>query len=100
MGLTLLVWTASVAAGFSQEPATRADVNRQQREEKSREVRAYEPNRLEEAMTFAQDKAIFIVDREGFYPKLGSLTTGSGFAYGVGFRDRDLWRGPYLDVPS
>ena len=42
-------------------------------------------------MTFAEDKAIFIVDREGFYPKLGSLTTGSGFAYGIGFRDRDLF---------
>jgi hypothetical protein len=91
MGLTILAWTASVAAGFSQEPATRADVNRQQREEKAREVRPYEPNGLEEAMTFAQDKAIFIIDREGFYPKLGSLTTGSGFAYGIGFRDRDLF---------
>jgi hypothetical protein len=91
IGLTLLVWFSCVAAAFSQEPATRAEVNRQQREEKSREVRPYEPNRLEEAMTFAQDKAIFIVDREGFYPKLGSLTTGSGFAYGVGFRDRDLF---------
>ena len=42
-------------------------------------------------MHFAEDKAIFIVDREGFYPKLGSLTIGSGFAYGLGFRDRDLF---------
>ncbi|MCA1587058.1 MAG: hypothetical protein LC791_20575 [Acidobacteria bacterium] len=36
-------------------------------------------------------KAIFILDREGFYPKLGSLTVGSGFASGLGFRDRDLF---------
>jgi hypothetical protein len=35
---------------------------------------------------------MFLVDREGFYPKFGSLTTGSGFAYGVGFRDRDLFQ--------
>ena len=92
MGLTLLAWVASTATGFSQEPATRADADRQRREEKAGEVRSYEPNGLERAMTFAEDKAIFIVDREGFYPKLGSLTTGSGFAYGVGFRDRDLFK--------
>ena len=42
-------------------------------------------------MHFAEEKGIFILDREGFYPKLGSLTTGSGFAYGAGFRDRDLF---------
>ena len=42
-------------------------------------------------MDFAEEKAIFILDREGFHPKLGSLTTGSGFAYGLGFRDRDLF---------
>ena len=41
-------------------------------------------------MHFVEEKAIFIIGREGLYPKLGSLTTGSGFAYGVGFRDRDL----------
>jgi hypothetical protein len=42
-------------------------------------------------MRFIEERAIFIVGREGFYPKLGSLTTGSGFAYGLGYRDRDLF---------
>ena len=42
-------------------------------------------------MNFAENKAIFLLDREGFHPKLGSLTVGSGFAYGLGFRDRDLF---------
>jgi hypothetical protein len=42
-------------------------------------------------MRFAETRALFIVGREGFYPKLGSLTTGSGFAFGAGFRDRDLF---------
>jgi hypothetical protein len=41
-------------------------------------------------MHLVEDKAVFIIRREGFYPKLGSLTTGSGFAY-VGYRDRDLF---------
>jgi hypothetical protein len=42
-------------------------------------------------MHFAEEKGIFILGREGLYPKLGSLTTGSGFAYGAGYRDRDLF---------
>jgi hypothetical protein len=42
-------------------------------------------------MRFAETRTLFIVGREGFYPKLGSLTTGSGFAFGAGFRDRDLF---------
>jgi hypothetical protein len=42
-------------------------------------------------MHFIEEKSIFIIGREGLYPRLGSLTTGSGFAYGVGYRDRDLF---------
>jgi outer membrane protein assembly factor BamA len=89
--LTLLMWLSAVSTAFPQEPATRAEADRQRRQEKSRKVEPYRPNRLERAVDFAEERAIFIVDREGFYPKFGSLTTGSGFAYGVGFRDRDLF---------
>src|SRR6185503_526301 len=65
----LLMVLAAASAAFAQEPATRAEADKQRREE----------------------KGIFIIGREGLYPKLGSLTTGSGFAYGAGFRDRDLF---------
>lgn len=41
-------------------------------------------------MDFVEEKGIVLTNREGLYPKLGSLATGSGFAYGVGFRDRNL----------
>ena len=61
------------------------------RGEEPRRREPYEPGGFERAMNFVEEKAIFILDREGFYPKLGSLTTGSGFAYGLGFRDRDLF---------
>jgi hypothetical protein len=40
-------------------------------------------------MHFVENRAIFLTGRDGLYPKLGSLTTGSGFAYGAGYRDRD-----------
>jgi Omp85 superfamily domain len=88
--LTVFLWLAAASSTFAQEPATRSESDRQQREEKSRNVSPYEPGGFERAMHFIEEKGVFILGREGFYPKLGSLTTGSGFAYGAGFRDRDL----------
>lgn len=90
--LAMLPWSAA----WSQEPAeqeaaTREEADRQRREQNAKKSKPYQPNRLERAMDFAEDKAIFLLDREGFHPKLGSLTTGSGFAYGLGYRDRDLF---------
>ena len=75
----------------AQEPQTREEADRQRREQQAQQVSPYKPNGLERALDFAEDKAIFLLDREGIHPKLGSLTTGSGFAYGLGFRDRDLF---------
>ncbi len=89
LSMTLSILASSVA--WSQEPSTREEADRQRREQQAKEVKPYEPNRVERALDFAEDKAIFILDREGFHPKFGSLTTGSGFAYGLGFRDRDLF---------
>ena len=89
--LFFCLWTAAAPSTFAQEPASRAEADRQRREEKNRHLQPYAPGRLERAMHFAEDKAIFILGREGVYPKLGSLTTGSGFAFGAGYRDRDLF---------
>jgi outer membrane protein assembly factor BamA len=88
--LPLLAWLAAASLAFAQEPATRSELNRLRREEKNRSAQPYEPGGFERAMHFVEERSIFILGREGFYPKLGSLTTGSGFAYGGGFRDRDL----------
>lgn len=90
LALLLVVWFPARTLA-AQEPATRAELDRQRRAAKQAESKPYEPNGLERAMHFAEERAIFILDREGFYPKLGSLTVGSGFAYGLGFRDRDLF---------
>jgi hypothetical protein len=87
----LAVSLAVVSAAAAQEPASRAEADKQQREEKSRNAEPYKPGGFERAMHYVEEKGIFILGREGLYPKLGSLTTGSGFAYGAGFRDRDLF---------
>lgn len=88
--LVSVMWLAAAAA-YGQEPSTRAEADRASREEKSQDAQPYQPGRFERAMKFFEDKGIFLIDREGFYPKLGSLAVGSGFAYGGGFRDRDLF---------
>ena len=89
--LSLALATLVPSLAWSQEAQTREEADRQRREQQATEVQTYQPNGVERAMDFAEDKAIFILDREGFHPKLGSLTVGSGFAYGLGFRDRDLF---------
>jgi outer membrane protein assembly factor BamA len=90
LALMLCLWLVAGSLASAQEPATRAEADRQRREEKERSARPYQPGGFERAMHFVEERGIFIVGREGFYPKLGSLTTGSGFAYGAGYRDRDL----------
>src|SRR4030095_13247045 len=91
-GVLTLVLSCLVAdVAFSQESATRTEADRKRREEKAAQTKPYEANGVERAIKFAETKGIFILDREGFYPKLGSLTVGSGFAYGLGFRNRRLF---------
>jgi hypothetical protein len=75
---------------FAQE--TREEALRQQRAEKSKSLTPYKPTSLEAALTLVEDRAIGVIGREGFYPKLGSLTTGSGFALGAGFRNSPVFR--------
>lgn len=88
--LAVCLGVASAAAA-QDEPQTRADADRQRREEKAQKAEEYKRNSVERAIDFAEERGVFLLDREGFYPKLGSLSVASGFAYGLGFRDRDLF---------
>jgi outer membrane protein assembly factor BamA len=75
------------------EPATRAELLRDQREAKQEEVEPYEQNAVERMMHLAEERIVPLLNRDGIYARFGSLTTGSGFAYGAGYRDRSLLRG-------
>jgi hypothetical protein len=90
--LALLASLVVISTAAAQDAATtRAQTLRQQREEKERNLKPYERNGLESAMHFIEEDAIFLLTREGFYPKLGSLTTGSGFAGGIGYRNSPIF---------
>ena len=75
---------------FAQAPATRAEALEQAREEKERTAEPYQFNVLEKTMSYLEERPLF--GRDGFYPKLGSLTIGSGIAYGAGYRTRAPFR--------
>ena len=90
--LVLIVWLMTgVTYAQEPEPATRADADRARRGEKDASTQQYRPNAFERTTKLFEEKGVFLLDREGFYPKFGSLAVGSGFAYGAGFRDRDLF---------
>lgn len=73
------------------EPSTRAEALRLERDEKQKSVSPYTPNGLERAMRIAEERVLPLNARDGIHWKLGSLTTGSGFAYGGGYRNRQLF---------
>lgn len=92
--LSLLVLSVVLTSAISvraQEPQTRAEALRAEREAKSQTLESYQPNGLERAMDFFEGTAIPLLQRDGVYARLGSLTTGSGFAYGGGFRNQRLF---------
>jgi hypothetical protein len=94
LALVLIAGTPAVpaAAQTEQPPATRAEALRQEREKKQQALSPNAPDGLQRAFDFVEDHALNVLTRERFYPKIGSLTTGSGFALGLGYRDRDLFK--------
>lgn len=71
-------------------PATRADALDAQRAARERALGVERRNWLERALFFVEEKRVIerLNPPEGFYPALGSITIGSGFGYGVGYRQR------------
>jgi outer membrane protein assembly factor BamA len=90
------VSTAVVAAltfcslsGKAVAQTTRAAEIEQQVAEKASEVRPYTPGKLERAMIYVEENNLLrrlSARPPGLYPRLGGLTTGSGFALGPGYR--------------
>lgn len=77
------------ATAFAQEPETRAVVLAQQREEKSKQLTPPEAGTLERALLRLENGRLFerlLNPPEGFYPKIGNITPGGGFAVGPAYR--------------
>jgi hypothetical protein len=77
------------AGAFAQEPASRAEALAREREAKSKELQPPEPSGLERALLTLESGRLFervLNPPEGFYPKIGNITPGGGFAIGPAYR--------------
>lgn len=81
---------------------TRTEAQREERERKQRALAAPESGFLERTLKAIERAGVPLITRDGVYLKLGTITTGSGFAFGGGYRSRrflgraagiDAWAG-------
>jgi hypothetical protein len=91
--------TATTFAQTSTEPAsepppeTRAEALRRERESKAGSTVPNKYDGLQRTLNIAEETAARLFVRDGLHPKIGSLTTGSGIAYGLGYRSRAPFAG-------
>lgn len=80
---------------------TRAKIWSRQREEKLLKLQPYRSGGLERALWWVEKNGfqIFTVNYKGFYPRIGNLSTGSGFAPAVRFWSPDTGGSPF-DIQS
>jgi outer membrane protein assembly factor BamA len=101
----MAAWIFVIIATFpiqAQEPETRAEIARLEREEKSRSLRPPEPGRAERVLLDLENGRLFerlLSPAEGLYPRLGNITSGSGFSLGPGYRYVGLFGG-HADVST
>jgi outer membrane protein assembly factor BamA len=99
----LAVLLLALAAGaFAQEPETRAEALRREREEKSKQLEAPQSTGTERLLLDLERGRLFervLNPAEGLYPKFGSITPGSGFSIGPAYR-ATRWLGGHADFSA
>jgi hypothetical protein len=84
----LLLLAPAVARAADAPAATRAEAWRRLREEKAGRLHPYAPTGLERFAIKFEDEYLprFVTPRNGFFPFVGRITSGGGFAVGPGYR--------------
>ena len=88
IGFAFVLLFATAAQAQDPDAATRAELLAKMREQKAKALQPYEPKGIEKALLYIEDKRIIerLTIADGWYPRIGGLTTGGGFAGGVGYR--------------
>jgi hypothetical protein len=89
--LSVPVAGAGAAAAQEPEPATRAEALRQERAHKQQQLAPNRPNGLQRGLDYVENRGLFLVARDGFHPVVRTLTTGSGWGFGAGYRNRAVF---------
>jgi hypothetical protein len=76
------------AAAQDIEADTRAELLAKLREQKAKALQPYKPKGIEKALLYIEEHRIIerLTIADGWYPRIGGLTTGGGFAGGAGYR--------------
>jgi len=96
VGAALGALLAAPLPSQAQEPQTRQEALRQQREEKSRSLSPPERSGLERTLLDLESGRLLervLSPPEGLYPKIGNITAGSGFSFGPAYRKPGLFGG-------
>ena len=89
IAIAMTVVVAGPLHAQNAEPATRAEELRREREAKATELHPPEKTRLEKALLDLEAGRFFeriLNPAEGIYPKIGTITAGSGLSVGPGYR--------------
>lgn len=84
----IVVAAVMLAAETADAQETRAEALAQMREQKAKSLRPYKPKGAEKVLLYIEENRIIerLTLADGFYPRIGGLTTGGGFAGGGGYR--------------
>jgi hypothetical protein len=102
LGIAVLAFWCGSSQPSAAGQDTRADEQRAEREEKQKTTTPPTTNFLERTLKAVERSGVPLITRDGIYLKLGTLTTGSGFTFGGGYRTRrflardaglDMWGG-------
>ena len=83
-------------AAIAQEPDTRAEALRREREQKAADLEPPQPSRMERLLLDLEAGRLFerlLNPAQGLYPKIGNITAGSGFSLGPAYRQPALFGG-------
>ena len=89
IALVMTVVSANPLSAQIPEPETREEALRREREAKATQLHPSTPSKLEKALLDLEAGRLFeriLNPAEGLYPKFGSITAGSGFSIGPGYR--------------
>lgn len=104
LALGLLVPAAAAAQtdAPATAPATRAEALEAQRAQRERTLGGDQRPWLERTLFFVQEKRVIerLNPPEGFYPRVGGVTPGSGFGLGAGYRRRPAQNRVLLDASA
>jgi hypothetical protein len=76
------------AAAQGPEAASRAELLAKMREQKAENLQPHKPKGMEKALLYIEEHRLIerFTIADGWYPRIGGLTTGGGFAAGAGYR--------------